>query len=90
MIANGHAKAVGAEMMRGMGSNVPLSAKLEAIEKTARDMTTAGLQRLGPAYRIDVKDDPRRGRIIDVVRDEATALEGSPNLVPAIDPPQSS
>ena len=41
LVANAHAKAVGFEKIRGMGTGLPIAAKLQILEETARDMTTA-------------------------------------------------
>ncbi len=67
LVANAHIKAIVFERIRALGPNVPMSAKIVVIEEIAREMARADLARLGPGYYIGLKDDPKRGKIIDVV-----------------------
>lgn len=75
LVANAHAKAIGFEKIHGLGGNLPRSAKVEILETTAREMTAADMQRLGPGYYVGLKEDPKRGKIIDVMRNELARSE---------------
>jgi prophage antirepressor-like protein len=60
------AKAVAERIIRDLG--IPIDDQAETYERVAADIAKQTIERLGAGYEHRIVDDPRRGKILDVVR----------------------
>jgi prophage antirepressor-like protein len=73
--ANCHAKIIADRMIVESakdGESVPLSEQPALLEKTARQVASEDLNKLGSDFTYSITDDPKRGKILDVVRRQLT------------------
>jgi hypothetical protein len=47
-----------------------VDSRVRIAEEIARDMTRDDLARLGPEFHMGIRNDPQRGKILDVVRND--------------------
>lgn len=70
---NQHTKVLFAEKCKALGGNLPLAAREVIAFDIAQQLTKEGLAKIGTDYHFGVRDDPKRGKIIDLVRSELAA-----------------
>ena len=68
---NTHIKLLADRIIREQ--NVPLADQPRVVERLAREMADADLNRCGPEYVFAARDGGRRGRVLDVVRRQLPA-----------------
>lgn len=68
LAANLHAKALALQEIRSLGGdNLPIQSQLEIADRVALQFAEVQKNHLQNGYHIDLKDDPKRGRVIGVV-----------------------
>ena len=64
---NWHAKALAERKLRDLGQGLTEEQSLAVIESVAREVVQSDLEILGPGHRIGIEEDPKRGRVLDVL-----------------------
>lgn len=71
--ANQHIKVLVSEKIKALGKDLPFAARAKIAEEIAQEVASEDMKKLGPGFYVGIKDDPMRGKIIDVIRNELAA-----------------